>query len=213
MITMNFLFFVFAGLALVGSLFVIFSANPVHSVLSLILVFCSTSMLLLLLRVDFLSILFVVVYVGAIAVLFLFVVMMLNIKLVQLNESIVRWLPLAFLVAAGLTSNLFYVFSSAVGGYSVESRIVLDAFNDCLAVTTAFDPSLVGAVMAAESFILLGSALYGVLSYSFVLSSFVLLVALLGAITLTVGSRRLSRRQHVYKQVSRDFFGAIRFYK
>jgi NADH-quinone oxidoreductase subunit J len=58
----------------------------------------------------FLSILFVVVYVGAIAVLFLFVVMMLNIKLVQLNESIVRWLPLAFLVAAGLTSNLFYVF-------------------------------------------------------------------------------------------------------
>jgi NADH:ubiquinone oxidoreductase subunit 6 (subunit J) len=210
---MDFLFFVFAGLALVGSLFVIFSANPVHSVLSLILVFCSTSMLLLLLRVDFLSILFVVVYVGAIAVLFLFVVMMLNIKLVQLNESIVRWLPLALFVAVGLTSNLFYVFSSAVGGYSAESRVTLKAFDEFLSITTVFDSSVVDVVTTAESLVLLGSALYGVLSYSFVLSSFVLLVALLGAITLTVGSRRLSRRQHVYKQVSRDFFGAIRFYK
>jgi NADH-quinone oxidoreductase subunit J len=210
---MDFLFFVFAGLALAGSLFVIFSANPVHSVLSLILVFCSTSMLLLLLRVDFLSILFVVVYVGAIAVLFLFVVMMLNIKLVQLNESIVRWLPLALFVAVGLTSNLFYVFSSAVGGYSAESRVMLKAFDELLSTTTVFDSPLVDVVTTAESLVLLGSALYGVLSYSFVLSSFVLLVALLGAITLTVGSRRLSRRQHVYKQVSRDFFGAIRFYK
>ena len=210
---MDFLFFVFAGLALVGSLFVIFSANPVHSVLSLILVFCSTSMLLLLLRVDFLSILFVVVYVGAIAVLFLFVVMMLNIKLVQLNESIVRWLPLALFVAVGLTSNLFYVFSSAVGGYSAESRVTLKAFDEFLSITTVFDSSVVDVVTTAEALVLLGSALYGVLSYSFVLSSFVLLVALLGAITLTVGSRRLSRRQHVYKQVSRDFFGAIRFYK
>jgi NADH:ubiquinone oxidoreductase subunit 6 (subunit J) len=204
---MDFLFFVFSGLALFSSLFVIFSANPVHSVLSLILVFCSTSMLLLLLRVDFLSILFVVVYVGAIAVLFLFVVMMLNIKIVQLSESVVRWLPLALLVAVGLTSNLFYVFGSAIGQYSSEFK------QNGLEATVLFDVSWISYVFGSESLLFLGSALYGPFAYSFVLSSFILLVALLGAITLTVGSRRLSRRQHIYKQVSRDAFGSIRFYK
>lgn len=203
---MDFLFFLFSGLALVSSLFVVFSANPVHSVLSLILVFCSTSMLLLLLRVDFLSILFVVVYVGAIAVLFLFVVMMLNIKLVQLSESVVRWLPLALLVALGLTSNLFYVFGAAIGHYSSDFEQVADP-------ALQLDSSWVAYSFGVESLALLGAALYGPLVYSFVLSSFILLVALLGAITLTVGSRRLSRRQHIYKQVSRDAFGSIRFYK
>jgi NADH:ubiquinone oxidoreductase subunit 6 (subunit J) len=203
---MDFLFFLFSGLALISSLFVIFSANPVHSVLSLILVFCSTSMLLLLLRIDFLSILFVVVYVGAIAVLFLFVVMMLNIKLVQLSESVVRWLPLALLVALGLTSNLFYVFGSSIGHYSSEFEHIANS-------AIHLDASWVAYSFGVESLALLGSALYGPFVYSFVLSSFILLVALLGAITLTVGSRRLSRRQHIYKQVSRDAFGSIHFYK
>ena len=81
---MSILFYSFTSVSLVASLFVVFSSNPVYSVLSLILVFCSASMVLLVLTVDFLSILFIVVYVGAIAVLFLFVIMMLNIKLIQM---------------------------------------------------------------------------------------------------------------------------------
>lgn len=114
---MQFLFFLFTGVALVASLFVVFSTNPVHSVLSLIVVFCSTSMLLMLLTVDFLSILFVVVYVGAIAVLFLFVIMMLNIKLVQINESVLRWLPLSFLLALVFVSEVLYVFTEVFVDY------------------------------------------------------------------------------------------------
>jgi NADH-quinone oxidoreductase subunit J len=206
---MDLLFFAFSGLALFASLFVVFSANPVHSVLSLILVFCTTSMLLLLLRVDFLSLLLVVVYVGAIAVLFLFVVMMLNVKLVQLSESTVRWFPLGLLVAIALTTEVFYVFGAAIGDYSVTTYFTV--VDTPLCVSSDFD--WLNQVLGLESLAFLGSVLYSYFLYSFVVSSFVLLVALIGAIVLTVGSRRLSRRQHIYKQVSRDVFGGIRFYR
>jgi NADH-quinone oxidoreductase subunit J len=207
---MEFLFFTFAGLALFASLFVVFSANPVHSVLSLILVFSTTSMLLLLLRVDFLSLLLVVVYVGAIAVLFLFVVMMLNVKLVQLSESTVRWLPLGLLVALALTTEVFYVFGAAIGDHSLESHFVGVGGQDHYAY---FDLHWLNQLLGLEFLSFLGSVLYSYFFYSFVVSSFVLLVALIGAIVLTVGSRRLSRRQHIYKQVSRDVFSTIRFYR
>ena len=90
---MSFLFNVFAGLALLSGIMVIRAKNPVYSVLFLILVFCNASGLLLLINLDFFAMVFLVVYVGAIAVLFLFVVMMLNIKLAEINENILRYLP------------------------------------------------------------------------------------------------------------------------
>lgn len=91
---MSFLFNVFAGLALLSGIMVIRAKNPVYSVLFLILVFCNSSGLLLLINLDFFAMVFLVVYVGAIAVLFLFVVMMLNIKLAEINENILRYLPI-----------------------------------------------------------------------------------------------------------------------
>lgn len=205
------LFYTFSCLALVSSLLVIFSANPVHSVLALIVVFCATSMLLLLLRVDFLALLLVVVYVGAIAVLFLFVVMMLNIKLVQLNESVLRWLPLGLLVILALVTEVFYVFSAAIGVY--DDSILSVRFSDMGTAPLAFDLSWIVLTLGLESLSFLGSNLYSFFYYSFVVSSFILLTSLVGAITLTVGAKRISRRQHIYKQVSRDVFGAISFYK
>lgn len=90
---MSFLFHVFAGLALLSGIMVIRAKNPVYSVLFLILVFCNASGLLLLINLDFFAMVFLVVYVGAIAVLFLFVVMMLNIKLAEINENILRYVP------------------------------------------------------------------------------------------------------------------------
>lgn len=186
---MQFLFFLFTGVALVASLFVVFSTNPVHSVLSLIVVFCSTSMLLMLLTVDFLSILFVVVYVGAIAVLFLFVIMMLNIKLVQINESVLRWIPLSFLLALVFVSEVLYVFIGVFSDYQLLGE---------------FSFSWLKAVVNSETLNLFGGSLYFYFLYSFILAAFILLVALMGAIVLTISANKGSRRQAVYKQVGRN---------
>jgi NADH-quinone oxidoreductase subunit J len=191
------LFYLFSSISLVGSFFVVFSANPVHSVLSLILVFCSTSLVLFTLSVDFLSILFVVVYVGAIAVLFLFVVMMLNVKIAQLNESVLRWLPLAVFIGLSFATQFLYLVSFSFGAYTVYPN---------------FSTSWLTDVFGFNALSLIGSAIYSFFSYNFLVSGFVLLTALFGAITLTVGTRRMSRRQLVYKQVGRDSFTAVSFY-
>lgn len=98
MIAENFLFYFFSSLALASGIMVIRSKNPVHSVLFLILVFCNAAGLLILLDLDFFAMIFLVVYVGAIAVLFLFVVMMLHIKLTEMNENILRYLPVGGII-------------------------------------------------------------------------------------------------------------------
>lgn len=188
-----------AVLAIVASTAVVLSRNPVHSVLSLILVFCFSSMVLISLTADFLALLFIVVYVGAIAVLFLFVIMMLNIKIVQISESNIRWLPLGFFIFAILSAEVFMVISPVF-----SATLILDA---------SFLQAWVEHVSGADLLVFLGSTLYSYLFYSFLLSSFVLLVALVGAIMLTVGVRRVSRRQLISKQVSRDVFSSIVFYK
>ena len=96
--TETLLFSLFSSLALLSGVLVIRSKNPVHSVLFLILAFCSVSGLLLMLGLDFFAMVFLVVYVGAIAVLFLFVVMMLNIKTAEVSENVLRYLPIGGLI-------------------------------------------------------------------------------------------------------------------
>ena len=100
--------FSLAVMGIVSALLVIGLKNPVHAVFSLILTFCITAMLLLTLLTDFLAITFVVVYVGAIAVLFLFVVMMLNIKFVQFTESIVRYIPFSIIIFLIFLSEMYF---------------------------------------------------------------------------------------------------------
>ena len=91
-------FYIFSSIALLSGIMVISSRNPMHSVLFLVLVFCNAAGLLILLETEFLAMLFLIVYVGAIAVLFLFVVMMLNIRVTELNESMLRYLPIGGLL-------------------------------------------------------------------------------------------------------------------
>ena len=104
MIAESFLFYLFSSIALISGIMVIRSKNPVHSVLFLILVFCNAAGLLILLHLDFFAMIFLVVYVGAIAVLFLFVVMMLHIKLTEMNENVLRYLPVGGII------GLIFVF-------------------------------------------------------------------------------------------------------
>ena len=96
------LFYIFSSIAIVSSLMLISARNPVHSVLFLVLVFCNAAGLLILLETEFLAMLFLVVYVGAIAVLFLFVVMMLNVRVTELNQSLLRYIPIGGLILINL---------------------------------------------------------------------------------------------------------------
>ena len=106
---MNTLFYFFSSFALMSGIMVIQSRNPVHSVLFLILVFFNSAGLLLLLGLDFFAMIFLVVYVGAIAVLFLFVVMMLNVKLAEINEKRLRYLPIGGLLGFLFLLEIFLI--------------------------------------------------------------------------------------------------------
>jgi NADH-quinone oxidoreductase subunit J len=110
----------FEILIIIGACAVISAKNPVHSILFLILVFLNTAMLLISLGIDFLGIFIIIVYVGAIAILFLFVIMMLNIKLTELNEGIYKYLPIGFFF--GL---LFLVFFTIKGNNLVQLGVIL----------------------------------------------------------------------------------------
>ena len=106
----NIFFFLFSSLSIIFSFFVIISKNPVHSILSLILVFFNAASLLILLGAEFLAMLFIIVYVGAVAVLFLFVIMMLNVKVTNLTASIYRYLPISIIFGSIFFFEFFMLF-------------------------------------------------------------------------------------------------------
>jgi NADH-ubiquinone oxidoreductase chain 6 len=111
----NYLLIIFCLLALFCSFMVIASKNPIHSILYLILVFCNVTFVLILLGVEFIAIIFLIVYVGAIAVLFLFVVMMLNIKILELDEVFWRYIPAGLLISSCFLFQLFaFVFNFSI---------------------------------------------------------------------------------------------------
>lgn len=193
------LFYLFAGVAITAALLVISSKNPVHSVMFLILVFCNVAGLLLLLQVEFLAMIFLIVYVGAIAVLFLFVVMMLEIKVLDLTESLIRYLPIGALIGLVFVLEVVMLLKSSV------TPIVPIAVDGGINLTLW--PSKVEILTNIE---LLGSLLYTHYSYLFIVASLVLLVAMLGAIVLTLHKDSGVRRQDIFSQVSRNVRGAVR---
>lgn len=108
----NYLLLAFCCLSLVCGLLVIISKNPIHSILYLILVFCNVTFVMIILNVEFIAITFLIVYVGAIAVLFLFVVMMLNIKILELDEVFWKYIPVGLIISSVFLLQIFYyVFS------------------------------------------------------------------------------------------------------
>lgn len=191
------LFYLFSTIALIASIMVINSKNPVHSVLFLILVFCNSAGLFILLGVEFLAITFIIVYVGAIAILFLFVVMMLNIKLVELNENMLRYLPIGALI------GIIFLF---------EIFLVLE--NNFISLNYKIDPETVNYVWdnkitSYTNIELIGNILYTNNFYLFLVASLILLVAMIGAIILTLYMQTNVKRQDVFKQTSRHFSRSI----
>ena len=173
-------FYLFASVTCLAGLMVISSRNPVHSVLFLILAFFNAAGLFVLLGAEFLAMLLVVVYVGAVAVLFLFVVMMLDINFVELREGFQRYMPLGLGVGGVLLAEILFVF-----------------FN------SADMPETVLMVNEVSNTRALGRILYTDYIYLFQLAGLILLVAMIGAIALTLRKRENVRRQSIASQIER----------
>ena len=186
-------FYLFAGVCIASAVMVIASRNPVHSVLFLILTFFNASGLFVLLGAEFLAMILVVVYVGAVAVLFLFVVMMLDVDFAELRAGFMKNAPLGALVGLILLAELVLVVGTWVIGPDVEH-----------AITTPIPP--IARMLNAEA---LGHVLYTQYVYFFQAAGVVLLVAMIGAIVLTLRHKPNVRRQNIAEQVARTKATAI----
>jgi NADH-quinone oxidoreductase subunit J len=179
-------FYLLSAVMIVSALAVVSARSPVHSVLFLIAAFFSAAGLFVLLGAEFLAMLLVIVYVGAVAVLFLFVVMMLDVDFAELKEGFARYLPLGGLVAGALVLEMVVV-AVAVAQHGA-------------AAANASPQAAVAGVTNAE---VIGRVLYTDYVYYFQAAGFVLLVAMIGAIVLTLRHKPGVRRQVVADQVAR----------
>jgi len=188
MIIQAFAFYLFAGIMVASGVMVIAARNPVHSVLFLILAFFNAAALFVLLGAEFLAMILVVVYVGAVAVLFLFVVMMLDIDFVQLRDGFAKYLPVGAVIGLILLGEL-----ALVGGSWVFAPQVAQTVKDPI--------PLFSQVPNTEA---LGLVLYTKYVYLFQAAGLVLLVAMIGAIVLTLRRREGVKRQRVAHQIARN---------
>jgi NADH-quinone oxidoreductase subunit J len=179
-------FYLLAASTVGAGLLVVLARNPVHSVLFLIAAFFSAAGLFVLLGAEFLAMILVVVYVGAVAVLFLFVVMMLDVDFSALRAGFSRYLPLGVAVAGVLTVEMIVVAANVASGGA--------------AAHSGPPASPIGAVANTEA---IGRVLYTHYVYLFQASGLVLLVAMIGAIVLTLKHRPGVRRQNIADQVAR----------
>ena len=197
---MNLLFYFFSSLALISGGMVIQARNPVHSVLFLILVFFNVAGLLILLGLDFFAMIFLVVYVGAIAVLFLFVVMMLNIRLAEINEKRLRYLPIGGLLGLLFLFEIFLIVDNDLIPLIATSKP--DFFFKLSEQEFTEWYSLIDTVSNIEA---VGQLIYTYYFFFFILASLILLVSMIGAIVLTMHKRVFIKKQEVFLQNSREF--------
>jgi len=175
-------FYMFAGLAVMAALGVIISRNTVHSVMSLIFCFFNAAGLFFLMDAEFIGILLILVYVGAVMVLFMFVVMMLEVNLAAMREGFLRYLPLGGVIALVLFGEMVAVGSSGV--FSAEDMP---------------DPGHIAQHISNT--VEIGKVLYTQYLLGFEVAAIILLVALIGSIVLTLRSRKDARYQNISRQV------------
>ena len=190
-------FYLFAGMTVASAVMVISSRNPVHSVLFLILAFVNAAGLFVLLGAEFLAMILIVVYVGAVAVLFLFVVMMLDVDFAELRQGFLNYLPIGALVGVVMLAELLVV----LGAWVIAPEVAK-------AITAPIPP-----ISAASNTQALGLVLYTRYVYFFQTAGLILLVAMVGAIVLTLQHKPNVRRQNIAVQVARGRSTAIEVVK
>ena len=188
-------FYLFAAILLVSAGMVVSARNPVHAVLFLILAFFNAAGLFVLLGAEFLAMILVIVYVGAVAVLFLFVVMMLDVNFIELRRGALQYLPIGFTVGV----ILFFELAAVIGYWILAPSIT----------------GLSAAPMAAgvSNTQALGALLYTRYAYAFQASGVVLLIAMIGAIVLTLRAREGIKRQDVSAQLNRQRSASVEIVK
>ena len=190
-------FYLFAFVAVASAFMVIWARNPVHSVLFLILTFVNAAGLFLLTGAEFLAMILLVVYVGAVAVLFLFVVMMLDIDFTKLRAGVLEYAPIGTLIGLILAAELIIV----IGGSTLSPEI---AENVAMPMRPLTERSNTAA---------LGDVLYTHYVFFFQIAGLVLLVAMIGAIVLTLRHRTNIKRQDIAAQVARTPETAVKVVK
>jgi NADH-quinone oxidoreductase subunit J len=185
MIVAALFFYLFAGILVASAFMVIAAKNPVHSVLYLILAFVNASGLFVMMGAEFLAMILVVVYVGAVAVLFLFVVMMLDVDFAELKQGVLQYLPIGLLTGGIFLAELLFVVGAWVIGPGVPKGI------------TAPIPAGISNTEA------IGLVLYTRYVYFFEISGMILLVAMIGAIVLTLRHKERVKRQSISAQNAR----------
>lgn len=198
MILQTIMFYLFAVVAVASGVMVVSARNPVHSVLFLILAFFNAAGLFVLLGAEFLAMILVIVYVGAVAVLFLFVVMMLDIDFAELRSGFMRYLPIGGLVGFILLAELMLI----LGGWAIAPGIA--------GLGAAPLPPSAAAISNTRA---LGDLLYTRYIFAFQTAGLILLVAMIGAIVLTLRQRVGVRRQSIPQQLARTRAEAVALVK
>ncbi len=193
MLAQAFFFWIFAAVLVGSALAVILARNPVHSVLFLILAFVNASGLFVLMGAEFLAMILIVVYVGAVAVLFLFVIMLLDVDFAQLKQGFVQYLPIGGLIAICVGFELWYV----TAGWTRSPH----------PAAAAAPTALVGNTKA------LGLVIYTRYAFFFEAAGLILLTAMIGAIVLTLRHKVGVKRQDIAEQVARSPATAVELRK
>ena len=193
----TFLFYLWSLSAVFSGWKVITSKNPILSVFWLVLAFVNGALLLLLLGIEFLPILFIIVYVGAIAILFLFVVMLLNIKMVEIQENATRYAPLGFIIGLVFLYQIYYLITSELSTITSSSIDLVGRVNDYKDVVTVTNIEQIGSVLYTDYWVY------------FLVSSLVLLVAMVGAITLCLYHEEGIKRQDLFAQVATEYSKSV----
>jgi NADH-quinone oxidoreductase subunit J len=198
------LFNLFSFLLCICGLAVIFSRNPIHSILFLVFLFFNAAALLILLGADFLAILFLIVYVGAVAVLFLFVVMMLSGKLIRTKINFFYG-PLVILLTFIFLFEIFLIIEQNLNFLS----------NNVFFLNEVLNPLFIWKerIFFFSNIEIIGSLLYTYFFYFFIAGSLILLVAMIGAIVLTLYKRNDLKTQFVFKQTKKNFETSIQLTK
>ena len=202
------LFYLFSSLSVLASVFVITTKNPVFSILFLIFSFANVSCLLFLFNFEFLPISFLVIYVGAIAVLFLFVLMMLNIKLAELQDNFFSFAPFSLVFGFVFLAELLFLFRSEF--------VLLDAFDEnSLYFLTDFlcvskkKTDFVNLFCSYPNLKTIANALFRENLFPFLVGGYVLLLAMIAAIILTVQKTFIAKTQNIYTQILADFNNTV----
>ena len=192
MLVINILFYLFSFIMIASAFMVVLSRNPVHSVLFLILCFFNSAGIFLILGAEFLAFILVIVYVGAVAVLFLFVVMMLDVEFNSSNSSIISYLPVGMTIGFIILSELILVF------FTWKREYTKPDLSEVIVNNQYTNTETLGLVLYTENILF------------FQLAGLILLASMIGAIVLTVNHRPSAKRQNIVSQVNRDSKNSIK---